>query len=437
MHWLRLVLFVLFPLLLTVAAPVLLLWAWGNNMPLLPALLLTALSLSLALALHLLGQFSHPHDTDIDALWHEVETLRQQLRQVQVAGTRQVEAGPAAVADNAGANATASVAQEADAAHQAVQSAASTTDAGQQPLPVQTAPSVNASHAPFSPSVPPAAPEGFQLYMEPVNALNGQYTALYRALPALPAEGQAIHLGRHAQLRARTLGQAAALQWHTMLGCLRFARALRERNCPAPVICPLDVAVLEQPGNGALLLSLLQEDDWRMAAQEVLLPSLPLEELMRSGRTARRVLLELEALVNGFVLEHATLPMPDAPLPLALSVRHVDVPAAALQQAGVEQAETVVRAWQERGVGIIASGIDDAELPGRLHGLAALGRGRHIGPPRRVRLPQEKQQAVHGQSQQPGSNTSDAVQAGKPSAERKNHASATSASAARRVLAGG
>lgn len=224
---------------------------------------------------------------------------------------------------------------------------------------------------------------GFQLYMEPVVDTASGQTVLYRAHPALPADGERVYLGRNALLRARTLGCAAALQVRTLDGVLAFARRLQARGAAHGIICPLDVAVVAQD-EVADRLQLLLGATTEAARQTCF--ATPFNDLTSSSREARMHLMMLAQAVAGFVIDHESVLAPDTPLPLPLPVRHVDVPGRALALAGgLSDMGTLTARYRERGWQIIASDVADAEMARQVAAVAGLARGAHFSPPRRVR----------------------------------------------------
>ncbi len=367
MHWVRLITFVILPLLLALAAPVLILWAWGNDWPLLPALLAGIMFLAAAIVVHLSGQLSQPQTNAAqEAIWQELHALRQKVDAL-LAQPRQQAPAPDEKERKTPVKKTVAERRE----------------------PASPPAEQSLGNEPQRPAMSASAEEalaGFQLYMEPVIDLASGQTALYRAHPALPAEGERIYLGRHAQLRARTLGRAAALQARTVDGALAFAHRLRARGASPGIICPLDVAVLAQTDAAERLQRLLEASAENRKAAEMVYFAVPFNELASTSREARMHLMMLAQSVAGFVIDHDGVLSPDTPLPLPLPVRHVDVPGQALAlAAGLSDMEALAGRYAERGWRIIASEVGDVATARQVTPLAALARGAHFSPPRRVR----------------------------------------------------
>ena len=422
MFWMRLFLFLIAPLLLALAAPMLLLWAWGNGLPLLPALLVSILLLSAALVVALLGLLSNSSSSaETDALWTELEKLRAQVQRLDGRGHQpSTHESPAGMGEegaqygSAGSREPASTAQMqiGQASRQTTQdevrpqapSAAQTaamaamalspddgtadTATPEKPAPPQEARIAAIANAHASGYAQPPRPPGLEIYMEPVMDLASGHIAGYRALPALPAEEGKVYLGWQAHSRARLTGQAGAMQVHLLADCLRFMQALQAHGHAGRlhVFCSLDVALLAQPRLRAPLQDQLQRAGH--AAGHVLTPVLEARALHDSSSAARQHLLDIAALVQGFSLEHATLPDAEAPLPVPLHVLHVEVPASALGMAGhLADLPAWRAAWQARGAGIIINAVDDEAALLHARAVAQLARGREVGLPRRMRLP--------------------------------------------------
>ena len=376
MRWIRQITFVILPLLLALAAPVLILWAWGNNWPLLPALLSGIMFLAAAMVVHLSGQLSHSHaDENQEAIWRELHALRHKVDALAEQATWEHDSpgeaetlrdGEMADGGDEGAGTTRRVPAAVDGV---------TKERPQENAP--SAPAINATHAEL---------QGYQLFMEPVVDITSGRTALYRAHAALPADGGRVYLGRNAQLRARTLGRAAALQARTLDGCLTFAHRLRTRGAELGVVCPLDVAVLAQDDAAERLLWLLGASRQAEEVARTIYFAIPFNDLATSSREARMHLMMLAQSVAGFILDHEGVLSPDAPLPLPLPVRHVDIPGRALALAGgLSDMGALAARYHERGWQIIASDISDDAAARQVAAFAGLARGGHYSPPRRVR----------------------------------------------------
>ena len=386
MQWLRLIIFLLAPMLLALAASALVMWAWANDLPLLPALLVGLVFLSLALSIHLLGQMVPNHDDDLHFLWREVEHLRAMI-QLPQEGEEEVSSPRAAREQTA---------QE--------QTAPQGSTEPSRPSPASRALSSTASAAPSAPGRPeqarfahhPAprahgAPSSvsaiareLRLYMEPVVSLENNATVFYRALPALPAEGEALYLGGQAFLRARQQGHSGAFAQHLLARCVAFAGQLKARGLSETVICPLDMAVLRSADVADALISQLLDDN---AAHAPLMLALRHGDLAHAPQEARMHLLTLAQASGGVVLEMDAPDINGFFLPVPLPVRYLDIPAAHLAET------TAMRPFLQRlgtrGWTLMASGIDSLELLARARACATLGRGRQISPPRRVRDPGE------------------------------------------------
>ncbi len=389
MHWFRLILFLLVPLLLALAGPLLILWAWGAGKSLLPALLVGIIFLATALVIFLVGQMAAPNEQeeDIALLWHELESLRKQVAELRAGKapepmetTTQREAPPAGtLAGNAPAPRAQSRAPSSKSEEAQRPSAATGATAGQ---------SASAAAA-MSPSKPrvlvPAAGDAYRLYMEPVMRLRDNALRVYRAHAALPGKGEQVYLGRQAQLLARQRGEAAALQLHTLRRCIDFAEQLRARGAALPVVCSLDVVLMDMADVVRQCNEMLRAFHAAHGAGGILL-ALAMADLEKSGREERRNVLLLAQNVSGFVLDFSVLPVADAPLPLPLPVRYLDIPAAALALGGaLSDWASQRQRFHQRGMRLVASGVDTDAALERARKMADLGRGARFSPPRRVR----------------------------------------------------
>ncbi len=402
MHLLRLVLFHVVPLILAVAAPVLLLWAWGNGLPLLPALLVGLLFLSAAVIIYLAGalqQPSHAQVDDIENLWAEISRLREQLRQLSASkeasgqdacSTSRPDEQPRAVPAPAHGAPSTEAASSAAASSSAASSSATSSstascaaphaDAGTPPSPQWQATAPSGLEA----------PAGYVLYMEAVHdPAKGDEVVFYRAMPTLPAEEGRIYPARHAQIRARLLGLAGGLQAQMLRDSLAFLRELRAAQGSLMVICPLDAATLGRGQTSAVLQEMLLTAG--AVARDGLLLAVAQEDLGMISREAREQLMMLSGHVAGWVLDCNRLPDAQAPLPLSLHVGHVDVPATVLEQlAGLGDFTERVHALQGRGWRIVANGVETKAQLALAQRFGALARGRMLAAPRRLRLPEKR-----------------------------------------------
>ncbi len=396
MHWIRLVLFLLVPLLLALAGPLVLLWAWGTGKSLLPALLVGLVFLSTALVIFLVGQMAvpHEHEEDIALLWHEVETLHKKMRDMtapaatSASGTdRQKDEDPAS-SPSSPRNGREPHAPDETAAAGMPPQPPQRDIAPAKPTPTKTDIAAAASRIPSSSSpaiVSAGNKAGFRLYMEPVTHLQENRVRMYRAHPALPEKGERVYLGRQAQLLARQRGEAAALQLFTLRRSMDFARQLQKRGVGLPIVCPVDVALLAIDEVARQLRDMLRTYHNANGEGGILL-ALTMADLEKSGREERRQALMLAQTVTGFVLDHAAMPTADAPLPLPLPVRYLDIPASALSLGGaLSDWPQQRRRFQQRGMSLIASGVDTDAALEHARKMADLGRGMRFSPPRRVR----------------------------------------------------
>lgn len=377
MHWVRLITFLIAPLLLALAAPAFVLWAWSNDMPLLPALLVGLVFTSLALAIHLIGQALPQHNEDLHLLWEEVEHLREAI--LHPDGEHGIERRE-----------TAEAAEERDMGQPSPQErhstaladAASATAAPlrpETPAPAHVPPSSPASAA--QPAM--SAAQEMRLYMEPVVSLENNATIFYRALPALPADAGRIYLGEHAFLRARQQGWPARFMQQVLARCVRFAAQLQARGMAGAVACPLHTTLLEH--DSAITPALLQTLEDGPARASVMFV-LRREDLTQTSQGTRMQLLMLSQAGAGVVLDMETPDINGFFLPAPLPVRYLDIPAARLAEAAQQP---FMQRLGARGWTLVASGIDTVELLTQASACASLGRGRHISPPRRVREPHE------------------------------------------------
>ena len=399
MHWVRLITFLIAPLVLALAAPVLVLWAWSNDLPLLPALLVGLVFTSLALAIHLVGQALPRHDDDLHLLWEEVEHLREAVFHDHQQENHQRET-PAAAHEPAGHVADATADGEAtqrqhseparhrdenmhDAAlHRPLHHQHHHHRHHHEPAPAATTGAASAHHA-----------RELRLYMEPVVSLESNATVFYRALPALPADGGRIYLGDQAFLRARQQGWERRFTREVLERGAAFARQLKARGLTAAVAVPLDAAVLEDGGVVAQALLQTLEDDAREVSLMFILRR---EDLGRASQSARMHLLMLAQASDGVVLDMSVPDVNGFFLPAPLPVRYLDVPAARLAEV---DHQPFMQRLGARGWTLVASGIDSPELLARARALASLGRGRHLSPPRRVREVHESPAANTGEAQ--------------------------------------
>ena len=379
MHWVRLITFLGAPLLLTLAAPALVLWAWSNDLPLLPALLVGLVFTSLALAIHLVGQALPRHDEDLHLLWEEVEHLRAAILHAD-----EHEAEPAAQAPR-------SEMHPQEGGQPARQQEFATSHVGTAPPPRQEAGAPHAARQAAPGGSPITSPaRDMRLYMEPVVALQGNATVFYRALPALPADAGRIYLGDQAFLRARQQGWMADFTRQVLQRSVHFARQLNERGVAAAVACPLNMMVLED-GN-AVSQALLRELE-SGEARVPLMFILRREYLTRASQGARMQMLMLAQASDGVVLDMAAPDINAFFLPAPLPVRYLDIPVDRLAQA---DPQALMQRLGARGWTLVASGIDSPEWLVRARALASLGRGRHLSPPRRVRDAQHEAAATNG-----------------------------------------
>lgn len=381
MHWVRVIIFVVLPLLLALAAPTLILWAWGNNWPLLPALLAGIMFLAAAVVVHLSGQIGRqPMDDAQQALWQELHALRRKVDAIAAGETgRAGAAGSMQQEDRQG--------ETPHAQHDAAPDVPVASDtSAQQPSRREQAAALSRQPGSSDALRNDDHLAGFQLYMEPVVDMASGQTVMYRAHPALPAKGGRLYLDRQALVRARTLGRSGAMALRVLDGVLAFAHGLRARGASQGVICPLDVAVLAHEEVAERLQHLLgTEPHFREAAQATSL-ALVFNELAASSREARMHLMMLAQGVSGFIIEHEGVLSPDTPLPLPLPVRHVDVPGSALALAGgLSDMGTLAARYHERGWQVIAREVANEDMAHRVMPLAALARGPYFSPPRRVR----------------------------------------------------
>lgn len=379
MHWVRLITFLGAPLLLALMAPVLILWAWSNDLPLLPALLVGLVFTSLALAIHVVGQALPRHDDDLHLLWEEVEHLRETILHAQSGEQGAQQSAP-----------------HQPASHAAAPNGQVPASTGAITALAQQGPDTGARQAAPQAGMAGAAWSGdardMRLYMEPVVSLQGNATVFYRALPALPADAGRIYLGDQAFLRARQQGWMADFTRQVLQRSVHFARQLKERGVAAAVACPLNMMVLEN-GNAVTqaLLRELEDDGARVSLMFILRR----EYLARASQGARMQMLMLAQASDGVVLDLAAPDINAFFLPAPLPVRYLDIPVARL---GEMDPQPFMQRLGARGWTLVASGIDDPQGLARAQALASLGRGRHLAPPRRVRDAHEAAASGGGQA---------------------------------------
>ncbi len=224
----------------------------------------------------------------------------------------------------------------------------------------------------------------FRLYMEPVADLEARRTVLYRATPALAAEGARIHLGPQALLRAGRGGFAPDLDLLTIREAGAFLRRLHARGREVSLICPVSGTSLASGRFRA-----------ELGAQ-----------LKALGPLARRLTIDIShGTLSGLEDESAAglvwLARSGAPLCLSdcrpektdaealaqLGFVFLDMDARVIARAlGGRGGEALRRRFAASGLTIIASGVDSREAEALARVRARLARGRLISPPRRVRM---------------------------------------------------
>ena len=378
--------FYILPLVFTIAGAGLAAAAWGLGWPLKPSLLMALLPMAAAQVLFFTGAWTGAGRArnatiglrrmvaglraELSALDHQLKRLKGEMAASamtgRVANDRQA---PAAEERPSGKPASAS-------------GAANPAPRGRTASPRRAA-STSSSSSPAA--TPPAAGQlsAFRLYMEPVADMAAGRTALYRAVPALAADGERLFLGAQAGLRASRLGVATAFDMKALEETAAFLRRLAARGHDMPVICPLMPASLASATFRDGLEAFLKEN----------------------AGVAGRLILDISQQTLSMLGEDGMLGLAwlaQHGVPLSLSGAHPGkLEAAALKKLGFHWLDMDARAISaslaadggtalgkaaQAGLQLIASHVDDQRMVARLKPFLRLARGRAFSPPRRVRL---------------------------------------------------